>query len=194
MTRPSARSHAGTNAGAATSAGELEFSAPLDLPGVADAVAGTANAAITAMSATIPDTRLPDFLFAISTSLSRKSASSRRSSNNCAHSVTRTDALRPPSGGGTGAIHSFEGWLHFRGRPTNEGANDRAQESKGGGISARATPSMAGPRRQAASRRGLFFRGRSSWLAKRAGPAADKKAPATCGLSSGPGHGRCCPS
>lgn len=43
-------------------------------PGAADAVEGTAIAAITAMSAMIPDPRLPDFLFAISTSLSRKKA------------------------------------------------------------------------------------------------------------------------
>jgi hypothetical protein len=42
----------------------------LDFPGLADAVEGPpAIAAITAISAMIPDPRFPDFLFAISTSL-----------------------------------------------------------------------------------------------------------------------------
>jgi hypothetical protein len=44
----------------------------LDFPGVAEAAEGAANAAITAMSATIPERRLVTSLFAISTSLSRK--------------------------------------------------------------------------------------------------------------------------
>jgi hypothetical protein len=49
-----------------------QLASPLIRPGAADAAEGAANAAITAMSATIPDPRLPDFLLRISTSLSRK--------------------------------------------------------------------------------------------------------------------------
>ena len=66
--------HAGTTAGA------LAFCGAFDFPGLAEAADGpAATAATTAISAMIPDPRLPDFLFAISTSLSCNAAGARRS-------------------------------------------------------------------------------------------------------------------
>jgi hypothetical protein len=86
-------------------------SAFLDLPGFADATEGTAKAAITATSATIPELRFPDFVFAIPPLPSGAQSALPPPQNNCAHSVTRIQAMRPPSGGGTDVIHPFEGWV-----------------------------------------------------------------------------------
>jgi hypothetical protein len=96
-------------AGSTTATGAR--SAFLDLPGFADATEGTAKAAITATSATIPDLRFPDFVFAIPPLPSGAQSALPPPQNNCAHSVTRIHAVRPPSGGGADVIHPFEGWV-----------------------------------------------------------------------------------
>lgn len=172
MLRPGASSTATTTAGttafsgALVFAGAFEWASPCDLPGAAAAVEGPAIAAITATSAMIPDPRLPDFLFAISTSLSRRTITRAPQLPIRAHSVTGAAALRPPSEGRAPAVHSFEGSVRRRSRPHNEGAADRAQETEGFGISHEAAPSMAAP---AAGRKspGLFFTRASRALAAR---------------------------
>ena len=79
-------------------------------PEFADAAEGpAANAAITAIKAMIPDPRFRDFLFAISTSLSRNAPLRAPQLPFRAHFVIRAAPMRPPSEGVSGAFHSFGG-------------------------------------------------------------------------------------
>jgi hypothetical protein len=175
MQSPGAVSNAAAGVGATTIAGALavsgalvfagafEWASPCDLPGAAAAVEGpTLIAAITAASAMIPALRLPDFVFAISTSLSRGTFCAPPQLVRRAHSASGAAPLRPPSGGGAGAFHSFGGSVQRR-----KGATTRSPPIARKKVSAAASQLEQHlpwqPRRQATSRRG-FFRERSGSL------------------------------
>jgi len=174
MTRPGASSNVGAPVGTAALSGALvvaeafEWASPFDLPGSAAAVEGpTPIAAITAARATILALRLPDLIFAISTSLSRRILSARRSYSiePTLRAAQRRCVPLPgearPSFTRSGDLCNEEGAPTTRVRPiarkkVNVAASQLEQH----------LPWQ--PRRQAASRRGISFakspaRSREPW-------------------------------